>query len=146
MYNAGFLVNGPYTPFDVIESLFENSPNHTPGYFLLLNLWGKSDVLRTRNRPDSDNPGRASFHRGHLSTGERLRGACSRTLRDHHRGEQFLLQLLHTLSANVYATRMLSCGRSLALSANHASPSNSSTEGLRRSWRSRFCSNECSRI
>ena len=41
MYNAGFLVNGPYTPFDVIESLFENSPNHTPGYFLLLNLWGR---------------------------------------------------------------------------------------------------------
>ena len=41
MYNAGFLVNGPYTPFDVIESLFENSPNHMPGYFLLLNLWGR---------------------------------------------------------------------------------------------------------
>ena len=40
MYNAGFLVHGPYTPFDVIESLYKNSPNHTPGYFLLLSLWG----------------------------------------------------------------------------------------------------------
>ena len=40
MYNAGFLAHGPYTPFDVIESLYNNSPNHTPGYFLLLSLWG----------------------------------------------------------------------------------------------------------
>ena len=30
-----------YSPIDVIESLAEFSANHTPGYFLLLNLWGR---------------------------------------------------------------------------------------------------------
>ena len=40
MYNAGWLVNGPYSPVEVIESIQRNSPNHTPGYFLLLSLWG----------------------------------------------------------------------------------------------------------
>ena len=40
MYNAGWLVNGPYSPIEVIESIQRNSPNHTPGYFLLLSLWG----------------------------------------------------------------------------------------------------------
>ena len=40
MYNSGWLVNSPYLPIDVIESIQQNSPQHTPGYFLLLNLWG----------------------------------------------------------------------------------------------------------
>ncbi len=40
MNNSGFLVESPFSPFDVIESLYQNSPNHMPGYFLLLNMWG----------------------------------------------------------------------------------------------------------
>lgn len=40
MYNVGWLVGGPYTPFDVIESLYNTSPNHVPGYFIILNAWG----------------------------------------------------------------------------------------------------------
>ena len=40
MYNSGWLVNGPYSPIDVIQSLQRNSPDHTPGYFILLSIWG----------------------------------------------------------------------------------------------------------
>ncbi len=40
MYNAGWLVNGPYSPVEVIRSLQTHSSNHTPGYFLLLSVWG----------------------------------------------------------------------------------------------------------
>ena len=40
MYNAGWLVNGPYSPVEVIRSLQTYSSNHTPGYFLLLSVWG----------------------------------------------------------------------------------------------------------
>ena len=40
MYNTGWLVNGPYSPIDVMQSLQRNSPNHTPGYFILLSIWG----------------------------------------------------------------------------------------------------------
>ena len=40
MNNAGWLVNSPYSPIDIIQSLQKNSPNHTPGYFMLLSLWG----------------------------------------------------------------------------------------------------------
>ena len=40
MYNAGWLVNGPYSPIDVMQSLQRYSPNHTPGYFILLSIWG----------------------------------------------------------------------------------------------------------
>ena len=40
MYNVGWVSNGPYSPIDVLQSLEQNSPNHTPAYFLLLNLWG----------------------------------------------------------------------------------------------------------
>ena len=40
MYNVGWIVNGPFSPVDVLQSLAEHSANHTPGYFLLLNLWG----------------------------------------------------------------------------------------------------------
>ena len=41
MNNAGWFGSVSYSPIDVIESLAEFSPNHTPGYFLLLNLWGR---------------------------------------------------------------------------------------------------------
>ena len=40
MYEAGWLVNSPYSPLDSIRSVYEYSPNHTPGYFILLNIWG----------------------------------------------------------------------------------------------------------
>ena len=40
MYNSGWLVNGPYSPIDVMQSLQKNSPDHTPGYFILLSIWG----------------------------------------------------------------------------------------------------------
>ena len=40
MYNTGWLVNGPYSPIDVMQSLQQYSPNHTPGYFILLSIWG----------------------------------------------------------------------------------------------------------
>ena len=40
MWHAGWLVNGPYTPLDVIESLQRYSPDHTPGYFITLSIWG----------------------------------------------------------------------------------------------------------
>jgi len=40
MINVGWVVNGPYSPQDVLESLQRNSPNQAPLYFLLLNLWG----------------------------------------------------------------------------------------------------------
>ncbi|MCY4069689.1 MAG: hypothetical protein OXG60_00165 [Chloroflexi bacterium] len=40
MFNSGWLVNEPYSPIEVIQSLRNHSPNHTPGYFLLLSAWG----------------------------------------------------------------------------------------------------------
>ena len=40
MHNVGWLVNGPYSPIDVMQSLQRYSPNHTPGYFILLSIWG----------------------------------------------------------------------------------------------------------
>ena len=40
MFNSGWLVNEPYSPIEVIQSLHKHSPNHTPGYFLLLSAWG----------------------------------------------------------------------------------------------------------
>ena len=40
MYNSGWIINSPYSPIEVLQSLELNSPNHTPLYFLLLNVWG----------------------------------------------------------------------------------------------------------
>lgn len=40
MYNAGWLANGPYSPIEVLQSLYNTSPQHTPGYFILLSVWG----------------------------------------------------------------------------------------------------------
>ncbi len=40
MMNSGWLIDQPFSPVDVLESLAEYSPNHTPFYFLLLNIWG----------------------------------------------------------------------------------------------------------
>ena len=41
MNNAGWLRNGPYSPTDILQLLQQNSPNHTPGYFMLLSVWGR---------------------------------------------------------------------------------------------------------
>ena len=41
MVNVGFASESPYTPGEVLASLQRNSANHTPLYFLLLNLWGR---------------------------------------------------------------------------------------------------------
>ena len=40
MHGAGWLLDAPYSPQDVLSSLIEISPEHTPGYTLLLNQWG----------------------------------------------------------------------------------------------------------
>ena len=40
MYNVGWVVGGPYSPIDALHSLAANSPDHTPLYFLPLNIWG----------------------------------------------------------------------------------------------------------
>ena len=51
MFNVGWIVYSPYSPIDVLESLQSNSANHTPFYFLLLNLWGylvETDVAMGR--------------------------------------------------------------------------------------------------
>ena len=40
MWNAGNNPDGPYSPFQIIESLNEYSAQHTPGYFLALGFWG----------------------------------------------------------------------------------------------------------
>ncbi len=41
MHDAGWLLNAPYSLEDVLSSVIEFSPNHPPGYFLLLNQWGR---------------------------------------------------------------------------------------------------------
>ncbi len=40
MMNSGWVIDKPFSPVDVLESIAQYSPNHTPLYFLLLNLWG----------------------------------------------------------------------------------------------------------
>ena len=41
MFNAGWLVNGPHSPADVVSSLQKHSPDHAPLYFILLSAWGQ---------------------------------------------------------------------------------------------------------
>ncbi len=41
MVNVGFASDSPYSPGEVLASLQRNSANHTPLYFILLNLWGR---------------------------------------------------------------------------------------------------------
>ncbi len=40
MHGAGWLQNAPYSPGEVLSFLIEINPEHTPGYYLLLNQWG----------------------------------------------------------------------------------------------------------
>lgn len=51
MHNAGWLLGGPYSPREIMDSLARNSPNHTPLYFLILSMWGQlttTDILLAR--------------------------------------------------------------------------------------------------
>ena len=41
MYASGWMFENPVSPMEIILSLYENSPEHAPGFFLLLDLWGK---------------------------------------------------------------------------------------------------------
>ena len=40
MYDSGWLVKGPYSPLEILQSLRDNAPDHTPGYFMLFSAWG----------------------------------------------------------------------------------------------------------
>lgn len=40
MYNVGWIVDDRYSPVDVLASLARNSPDQTPLYYVLLNVWG----------------------------------------------------------------------------------------------------------
>lgn len=40
MHNAGWLVNSSYSPIEIMQSLQQHSPDHIPGYFILLSIWG----------------------------------------------------------------------------------------------------------
>ena len=40
MHQAGWLVDGPYSPSEIIQALQETGPDHTLGYFILLSTWG----------------------------------------------------------------------------------------------------------
>ena len=41
MYSAGWLNDLQYSPIDVVLSLYKDTPEHVPVYFVLLNIWGK---------------------------------------------------------------------------------------------------------
>ncbi len=41
MQTAGWLFGGPYSPADVLENINTFRPDHMPGYFNLLSLWGR---------------------------------------------------------------------------------------------------------
>ena len=40
MHSAGLLIDGPYAPAELIDKLWQEAPDHTPGFFLLLSAWG----------------------------------------------------------------------------------------------------------
>lgn len=40
--NAGGVVDVPYSPAEIVASLYEHSPQHTAGYFLLISAWGNT--------------------------------------------------------------------------------------------------------
>lgn len=40
MINVGWVVDGPFSPTDTLESLARRSPQQAPLYYLLLNFWG----------------------------------------------------------------------------------------------------------
>lgn len=51
LHNAGGLVDTPYSPTEILQSIQQNSPQHTVGYFLLLSVWGNViawDIAITR--------------------------------------------------------------------------------------------------
>ena len=40
MGQAGLLLDGGYAPGELIETLWQETPDHTPGFYLLLSAWG----------------------------------------------------------------------------------------------------------
>lgn len=46
MNSAGWLTDSSYSPLDVIEDVHRYRPEHVPGYFIILNIWGS---LTTRD-------------------------------------------------------------------------------------------------
>lgn len=40
LWNAGGAPDGPYSPIEIIQSIYNYSAQHTPGFFLTLGLWG----------------------------------------------------------------------------------------------------------
>ena len=40
MFHSGWVINSPYSPLEITESLRQYSPKHMPGFFLLLSAWG----------------------------------------------------------------------------------------------------------
>ena len=86
MFNSGWLVNSPYSPLEVVESLHTFSPNHTPGYFVLLNIWGNVIFIRSGHRSRLGRVLWLACHRRHISTGARFRSANRRFRRHHHPG------------------------------------------------------------
>ena len=40
LMNVGWVIDGPYSPADALKALARNSPDQSPFYFLMLNLWG----------------------------------------------------------------------------------------------------------
>ena len=40
MYTSGWAANGPFSPLDIFDTLRQIGPDHVPGYFLLLSVWG----------------------------------------------------------------------------------------------------------
>ena len=40
MYSSGWTSGGSYSPSDIMDALAESSPTHSPGYFILLSIWG----------------------------------------------------------------------------------------------------------
>lgn len=40
MYTAGWLVEGPFSPSEIVQAVQTYTPDHMPGYIMLVSLWG----------------------------------------------------------------------------------------------------------
>ena len=40
MYTAGWLVEGPFSPIEIVRAVQTYTPDHMPGYIMLVSLWG----------------------------------------------------------------------------------------------------------
>ena len=51
MHNAGLLIGGPFSPIEFFEELRRLAPDHMPGYYVLLSVWGNlvsTDIVIAR--------------------------------------------------------------------------------------------------